>query len=73
VAAVSGAMGARLMGHFRRMDPQPDWSLVSNDPPMLGDWGRWGVSIYSDRRKPPEDMPRAEPWQDRDGEWYWRR
>lgn len=58
------------MGHFRRMDPQPERNVaVVAGSQLLTWWAGEPPAVLS----APVDMPNAYPWQDRDGEWYWRR
>jgi hypothetical protein len=60
--------------HYRRMDPQPGKiarlvgiTLSGKRAYEVHNQVPWEV-IH-----PPEDMhPRPQPWQDSDGEWYWR-
>lgn len=60
--------------HFRRMDPQPDAGVVSWRPGYQtlisqASTYRIGGKLYT----APVDMPTAKPWQDKDGEWFWRK
>lgn len=59
--------------HFRRMEPQPP--KFPDASRAGGDWPKKRESYWvgDELRTTPEDMPTAHPWQDRDGEWYWRR
>jgi hypothetical protein len=63
--------------HYRRMDPQPPkgvWcegidqraNIATSGEDATGRWPVWAEDV-------PPDMPGANCWQDRDGEWYWRR
>lgn len=57
------------MGHFRRMDPQPERNVAVYQGHLFTWWSGEPVAVIA----PPPDMPLAQPWKDRDGEWYWRR
>jgi hypothetical protein len=60
--------------HYRRMQcqPCPQARLIGAtlDGKRVYEVHQPGPILLA---RPPEDMPRAQPWQDSDGEWYWRR